>query len=255
MCDCIGHYRPRLENIQIVTELETDMAGPARRDLVWDAALRALVSNPASIRLRDVQLYIDGAEVSDRTVRRTMNAMQVLGWLEKDTEGGHYWFPGPKAREFLRVPDSGRPGDRRTTVDELQDDRDRDQEREPDADVVEADGPAPTESGRDEIAAAVEDVNVRAKGTEMARRRRELLTEILEYIRDEGEVTPATLRARFYPDAELVDGVEKSDAADAVGYGSDRSWWKNFVYKALAEVDVVETGGEGSHTWFYVGGS
>lgn len=226
------------------------MAGPARRDLVWDAALRALVSNPASIRLRDVQIYIDEAEVSDRTVRRTMNGMQVLGWLEKDTEGGHYWYPGPKAREFLRVPGGGRPGDHRRCVEDVQDDvEQRDEE------TVEAEGAAPIEPEptRDEIDAAVELVDVRAKGLEMAERRRELLRELLRYIREEREVRPAELRARFYPDAELVEGVEKSEAADAVGYGSERSWWKNFVYKALSDVDIVETGGEGAHTWFYVG--
>lgn len=233
------------------------MAGPARRDLVWDAALRALVSNPASIRLRDVQIYIDEAEVSDRTVRRTMNAMQALGWLEKDTEGGHYWFPGPKAREFLRVPGRRPPGEQRTKADELQEtgeiEQDREPDREPEPDVVEAGGADPIEPERDEIEDAVAAVNVRAKGVEMGKRRRALLQEILEYIRDEGEVKPSQLRARFYPDSELVDGVEKSEAADAVGYGGERSWWKNFVYKALSEVELVETGGEGSHTWFYVG--
>jgi hypothetical protein len=257
MDDCIGHYRPRLETIQIVTELATDMAGPARRDLVWDAALRVLVSNPASIRLRDVQLYIDEAEVSDRTVRRTMNAMQALGWLEKDTEGGHYWFPGPKAREFLRVPGSGRPGDRREVIDE-RDERapgvDLDQDVDGGTDVVEAGGAAlAPEPERGEIEAAVEIVDVRAQGQEMERRRRELLQAILKYIRDESEVKPAAIRGRFYPDAEAPDGVEKSEAADATGYGSERSWWKNFVYQGLSEVDLVKTGGEGSHTWFYVG--
>jgi hypothetical protein len=233
------------------------MAGPARRDLVWDAALRALVSNPASIRLRDVQLYIDEAEVSDRTVRRTMNAMQALGWLEKDTEGGHYWFPGPKAREFLRVPGGGRPGDHRADVDERQGDAAAVKQDQGGA-TVESGGAAPApepepEPERNEIEAAIELVDVRAQGQEMARRRRELLQEILEYIREEGEVKPSELRARFYADAELVDGVEKSEAADSAGYGSERSWWKNFVYQALSEVDLVETGGEGSHTWFYVG--
>lgn len=227
------------------------MAGPARRDLVWDAALRALVSNPASIRLRDVQIYIDEAEVSDRTIRRTMNAMQALGWLEKDTEGGHYWFPGPKAREFLRVPGRRPPEEQRTAADELQETGEIEQGREPD--VVEAGGAAPIEPEHDEIEDVVAAVNVRAKGVEMGKRRRALLQEILEYIRDEGEVKPSQLRARFFPDSELVEGVEKSEAADAVGYGGERSWWKNFVYKALSEVDVVETCGEGSHTWFYVG--
>lgn len=225
------------------------MAGPARRDLVWDAALRALVSNPASIRLRDVQFHIDEAEVSDRTVRRSMNAMQALGWLEKDTEGGHYWYPGPKAREFLRVP--GR--ERRDRVDEPQERPesvvDRDRGGELDVDETST----PDEPDSNEIEEAVANVNVRAKGAEMGNRRRALVREILEYIRERDEVKPAELRARFYPDAELVEGVEKSESADAVGYGSDRSWWKNFVYKVLSDVDVVETGGEGSHTWFYVG--
>jgi hypothetical protein len=225
------------------------MAGPARRDLVWDAALRALVSNPASIRLRDVQLYIDEAEVSDRTVRRTMNAMQALGWLEKDTEGGHYWFPGPKAREFLLVPGDGRPGGHRRPVDDRPNKETANHRNTADVEVVNAE----SEPAEDTLDVAVATADVRAKGQEMGRRRRALLRKILEYIRDEGEVKPAELRARFYPDAELVEGVEKSDAADAVGYGSQRSWWKNFVYKALSEVDAVETGGEGSHTWFYVG--
>jgi hypothetical protein len=198
-----------------------------------------------------VQIYIDGAEVSDRTVRRTMNAMQTLGWLEKDTEGGHYWFPGPKARKFLRVP-GRRPDDRSRSVDELQEASKVDQGREPEADVVEAGGAAETEPDRDVIDEAVATANVRAKGAEMADRRRELLREILRYIREEGELRPAEIRARFYPGAELVEGVTKSDSADAVGYSSERSWWKNFVYKTLSEVDVVETGGEGSHTWFYV---
>lgn len=186
-----------------------------------------------------------------------MNAMQALGWLEKDTEGGHYWFPGPKAREFLRIPGRNPPGEQGPTGDELQEtgeieqDRNKDRERGPDA--VEAGRTAAIEPEREVIEEAVAAVNVRAQGVEMAKRRRALLQEILEYIRDEDEVKPSQLRARFFPDSELVDGVEKSEAADGVGYGSERSWWKNFVYKALSEVDVVETGGEGSHTWFYVG--
>jgi hypothetical protein len=200
------------------------MAGPTRRDLVWDAALRALESNSASIRLRDVQFYLDEEEVSDRTVRRTLHAMQTLGWLEKDSEGSHDWFPGPKAQEFFRVPED-----------------------------VEAENTTPIEPSPDGIEEAVATVNVRAEGVEMVKRRRALLQEILKYIRKEGEAKPSQLRARFYPDSDLVEGVEKSEAADAVGYGSERSWWKNFVYMTLSEVDVVETGGVGSHTWFYVG--
>lgn len=224
------------------------MSGSARRDYVWDAALRALVDNPAAIRMRDVQHYIEETDVSDRTVRRAMNAMQERGWIEKDTEGGHYWYPGPKARQYLRVP-SGEDTPRQEHGVEKSESAALEAESQ---DFPERGAPEPVEH-RDEIEAAVETVNVRAQGQEMIRRRRELLREILMWIREEGEVTPAEIRARFYPDTEEVEGVEKSDAADAVGYGSDRSWWKNFVYKSLADVDVVETGGEGSHTWFYVG--
>jgi hypothetical protein len=229
------------------------MAGPARRDLVWDAALRALVSNPAEIRQRDVQHYIDGEEVSDRTVRRTMNAMRSLGWIEKEKEDGHYWQPGPKAREFLRVPSVNyppkdeRPPAYRAAVDRLEEGgREVEVEGEPERETA----PPPT---RDEIEVAVEQIDVRAKGEEMAQRRRDLLEEILRVIREEGEVKPSEIRGRFYPGVE-EEGVEPMESADSVGYGSERSWWKNFVYKTLSETDLVETGGEGSHTWFYVGG-
>jgi hypothetical protein len=231
------------------------MAGPARRDLVWDAALRALVSNPAEIRQRDVQHFIDEEEVSDRTVRRTMNAMHALGWVEKEKEGGHYWQPGPKAREFLRVPSADYPPNDehspayRAAVDRLEEGG-GDVDVEGEVDFEREAAPPPT---RDEIEVAVEQINVRAQGEEMGRRRRALLEEILRYIREEGEVKPSEIRGKFYPGVE-EEGVEPSDAADAVGYGSERSWWKNFVYKALSECDLVETGGEGSHTWFYVDG-
>lgn len=245
MRKCIGQYRPCLENIQLVTELETDMAGPARRDAVWDAALRALVSNPASIRLRDVQIYIDEKEVSDRTVRRTMNAMQALGWLEKDKEGGHYWFPGPKARQFLRVPGAG---DHQQIVDDSR----REVKTDAEPDIVEAGGAAAIEQKTDPISEVVATIDVHAKGTEMVRRRRDLLRAILHYIREEDEVSPTELRGKFYPEAD-VEGVMSDEVADSVGYGSEHSWWKNFVYPSLSEVGLVETGGEGSHTWFYVG--
>jgi len=228
MCKYSGQYRPRLEKLQVVTELETHMAGPARRDLVWDAALRALVSNPASIRLHDVQVYIDEAEVSDRTVRRTMNAMQALGWLEKDKQSGHFWYPGPKARQFLRVP-SAEQNDDHAAVEDVQE-----------------------EIKRNVIDEVVARVDVRATGATLDRRRRDLLHAILEYIREVGEVSPAEVQGKFYPDSEN-ESVERDEAADAVGYGSVDSWWKNFVYKCLSDIDIVETGGEGSRTWFYVG--
>lgn len=210
----IGQYRTRLESIQMLTELETDMAGPARRDLVWDATLRALVSNPASIRLRDVQMQIDDDDVSDRTIRRAMNAMQSLGWLEKDKDGGHYWYPGPKARKFLRVPASRQ--------------------------VSFTPRSRGSPEGRDAIDVAASSVDVHADNEELEQRRRDLLRNILADIRDNGEVKVQDIKKKYY-------------AEQPVGYGSENSWWKNFVYLALREIDIVETGGEGSHTWFYVG--
>jgi len=176
-----------------------------------------------------------------------MSAMQALGWLEKDTEGGHYWFPGPKAREFLRVP--GRSSE---YADDEDSGPDVDTDEPAEADIV-ATGGSSRAPGQGEIDEALATIDVHASGEKISSRRRDLLRGILVWIRTEEEVSPAELRARFYPDAELVDGVEKSEAADAVGYGSEHSWWKNFVYQALSAVEVVETGGEGSHTWFYVG--
>lgn len=228
-----GLYGPCLKDIQIVAELKTNMAGPARRDLAWDAVLRALVSHPAEIRLRDVQRRID-ADVSDRTVRRTLNAMQMLGWIEKEKEGGHYWQPGPKAREFLRVP-SGETMDRGPTTQI--DDRAL-QER---VDDVE-----------DEIAEAVRQIDVHAGAEPLAERRRELLKTILTFMAEQSEVTPKQIKGRYYPGG-TVDEYELDEAADTVAYKTERSWWKNFVYAALSETDLVESGGEGTHTWFYVG--
>lgn len=211
------------------------MSGPARRDLVWDAVLRALVMSPASIRLHDVQELVSES-VSDRTVRRSMNAMLALGWLEKDTEGSHYWLPGPKARQFLRVPSSERalsdvgeptasrreapPVDEEVVGELLEDARDD----------VEQDR---------ELQALVDEIEIPGEGI-LEERRQENLLDILVYLRNQGEASPADLKERFYRPTGL-------------DYSTPRSWWKNFIYPALAELDVVETGGEGSHKWFYVG--
>jgi len=160
-----------------------------------------------------------------------MNAMQALGWLEKDKEGGHYWFPGPKARDYLRVPD-GRTR-QRPQISPIHNKRVISEKSDP-------------------IDRAVAVVDVHSTGDEMRRRRRKLLRSIIKYIREEGEVSPSQIRGKFYPGADVAD-AEPHDDADTVGYGSERSWWKNFVYSALSDIDLVETGGEGSHTWFYVG--
>lgn len=191
--------------------------------------------------MRDVKLFVtNDVDVSDRTVRRTMNSMQELGWLEKDKEGGHYWYPGPRAREFLQVPGSEpRPAPEHTRESQTV----RETSRSPQAQ---------TEPEFDEIDEAVEEIDVKASGAEMVRRRRNVMRAILEHLREVEEASPAEIRGKFYPDADVED-VQESDEADAVGYGSEHSWWKNFVYPSLSETELVETGGEGSHTWFYVG--
>lgn len=32
---------------------------------------------------------------SDRTVRRVLRQLETDGWLQRDTDGGHLWRPGP----------------------------------------------------------------------------------------------------------------------------------------------------------------
>lgn len=216
------------------------MADIAKRDLVWDAVLCALVSNTASIRIHDVKHHLDSEDdISDRTVRRTLNAMETLEWLSRESERGQIWFPGPRARKYLCVPSIEQPLNRCNHSNRTN----RWNRRRP--------GSEP--NANKEIEDAVEGFDVRADGAKMARRRRTLLENIFEFIRHEKEVKPSEIIARFYPGAECDGRILKSPSADDVGYGTDYSWWKNFVYRALSDIDLVETGGKGAHTWFYVG--
>lgn len=200
------------------------MSGPARRDLVWDAALRALVSSPAAIRLHDVRELVE-EDVSDRTVRRAMNAMLVLGWLEKEKDTGHYWQPGPKARQFLRVPTS----DRALRIGEP--DRDRRDGIEP---VEELD-----ELALNEIDDALDGLDIKGEGV-LQERRRENVRDVLLYLRAKREASTEELKERFF-------------TPEGLDYSTPHSWWKNLVYPALRDLEIAETGGEGSHKWFYVG--
>lgn len=210
------------------------MSGPARRDLVWDAALRALVANPASIRLRDVQdLVVE--DVSDRTVRRAMNSMQALGWLEKETEGSHYWLPGPKARQFLRVPAAQAAIYRGTSEAECEHDQ-------VEGGCVEFDEGEVSDAGDDTVETLqdiVDDLSIPGGGV-LEGRRRDVVLDVLLYLREQGQASPGELKERFYQPTGL-------------DYSSAHSWWKNLIYPVLSEIPVVESGGEGSHKWFYVG--
>lgn len=149
-----------------------------------------------------------------------MNAMLALGWLEKEKDTGHYWLPGPKARQFLRVP---------TSEVALRGEEDVDE-------VLEA---AEEEVVRDvELHAIVERLDLPGEGILEDRRRQNLL-DVLAYMKEHGEASPAELRDQFFRE-------------EGLNYSTPRSWWKNFIYKQFSELEIVESGGEGSHKWFYV---
>ena len=66
------------------------------RDDVWDHALR-LALDEECFKLQRVR---DAAseELSDRTIRDTLNTMTDKGWLSKQTPQSHEWNPGPRCR-------------------------------------------------------------------------------------------------------------------------------------------------------------
>jgi len=73
------------------------MEATISRDLVWDAVIEALIeADGEPIQKRHVREILD-ERVEDRTINRTMNAMQELEWLERTTDRAHKWYPGPKA--------------------------------------------------------------------------------------------------------------------------------------------------------------
>jgi len=84
------------------------------------------------------------------------------------------------------------------------------------------------ESVTDTVAAfeAVDSVDVPGSGAK-ADRRREAVGAALEYIRGNGEATPADLRDDVYPDY-TGDYTRGDDPA--------HSWWKNCVYPALRQI-------------------
>lgn len=222
------------------------MGSVARRDIVWDAVLRALAENPSSIKFRDVEFNLD-REVSDRTIQRTMSGMRELGWLRKDKESGHYWFPGPKALKYLSNYENDQV---RRIEDHLADSEIPEQ--------ISLDGVASTGGGKTEqfvrgsvdqaddvddglIDSVVESADIPGSG-EREVQRREALRRVLEYIRKHDEASPSEIKETFFGEF-------------SGGYESPRSWWKNCIYKGLRESGVVETGGEGSRVWVWVGKS
>lgn len=73
-------------------------------------------------------------------------------------------------------------------------------------------------------------------------RRQDAVRGAYDYLRSEGEATAGELRERVWTEFET-------------GYASERSMWKNCVYKGLAEVarrdPNVLPPGEGGRTWAY----
>jgi len=77
------------------------MGATISRDRVWNAVIEALVeADGQPIQKRHVREFVN-EPVQDRTINRTMNAMEELEWLERTTDRGHKWFPGPKAIRYL----------------------------------------------------------------------------------------------------------------------------------------------------------
>lgn len=252
----------------------TEDSDVGRRDQVWDAVMRCLAESPASIKYGDVETFLD-AEVSERTIHRVMGAMKELGWLEKERPRGHYWYPGPKANNYLNLyePGDGRPNDgtepggetdetaELTTIaasvesddnirraDDVQDESDDvqdDDESGADVDVELDDDELPDFELDADVEARIDDAvaQVDPPGSgPIEDERREVVRRVLRHIVEKGEARPGDLQQTYYE-------------ALPVGYSSARSWWKNFVYKCLRDVDFVDTGGEGSPTWFYEPGT
>lgn len=212
-----------------------------RRDSVWHAVLVSLSKSHASIKIRDVKMNLE-REVSDRTIHRTMSSMMELGWLQKDRESGHYWFPGPRALESL----SGIDEETRARVEQYLEasqeiKHDRDEERQPERGPEPEIEPDNSSSSLidDDIREDVSRISIPGSGS-IEDERREAVERVIEYMKEHGSAAPAELKDEFY---------------DTYGgnYSSPNSWWKNLIYPSLSESTLVESGGEGTRHWFYRG--
>jgi len=71
------------------------------RDRAWSAAVRLGIRRyPLGFRLFQVRDEAALPKSKDRTIRRTLNAMRELGWLDRD-DGGQYWGPGEVLDEIV----------------------------------------------------------------------------------------------------------------------------------------------------------
>lgn len=120
---------------------------------------------------------------------------------------------------------------------------------EPPADVSPTE-PAPVdEASEGDLEALVDDVvdDVLPGSGAKLEARREALHAVVDYLREHGEATPADFRRDVYPDhrARYTEGDDPA-----------RSWWKNAMYKGLAELaertDAIERA-DTTGAWSFVG--
>lgn len=79
-----------------ISDRADEMEDVTVRDLVWDAVHEQIQRMPTSFRLFRIRDRAGLSKSRDRTIRRTLNAMSELGWVEKE---GKRWELGEKAEE------------------------------------------------------------------------------------------------------------------------------------------------------------
>jgi len=85
-------------------------SGTTARDQVWNSVLELLTTpSPGGFRLDTVRQQARLAASKEQTVRRVLKTMEAMGYLQRETDRGHYWYPGPRARQYLRRPHEGEP--------------------------------------------------------------------------------------------------------------------------------------------------
>ncbi|ELY65811.1 hypothetical protein C490_13566 [Natronobacterium gregoryi SP2] len=72
------------------------------RDEVWNAALEELVAR-GKFKTADLLDKLDLSESQRQTVRRTLNALEEDGWLERESEQSGIWRLGWKGKMLLNV--------------------------------------------------------------------------------------------------------------------------------------------------------
>lgn len=221
------------------------------RDPVWSAVLRCLAESKTPVKSSDVEVYLT-EEVDDppalRTVHRTMNAMKMLGWLERPYPNSRKWQPGPKARRYLKL--SGGAAPTGTEVDDMTigelvgqlnegfedefiDEADDEDGEASDA-AVDRDGEAV-----DDLDEQLADLDLPGDG-DVLERRREAVRECYELLQEQGKLSKSDALEKVYPD-------------HPAGYESPGGWWNTIGKVGLRDLarvrsDVVAPS-EGGRTW------